>query len=66
MTASNKTLIKAMERCDKRIAQAKNKKRYSRNEQDRIDALETIRLNESNKIRIQQQISFNSAMKAAK
>lgn len=63
--ANNKTLHKAIERCDKRIAQARNKKRWSRNWEDKDKADETIREQESKKLKLRQQIAFNVAMKDA-
>ena len=63
--ANNKTLHKAIERCDKRIAQAKNKKRWSRSWEDKDKADETIREQESKKLKLQQQIRFNMVMKDA-
>lgn len=61
--ANNKTLHKAIERCDKRIAQAKNKKRWSRAWEDKDKADETIREQESKKLVLRQQIAFNVAVK---
>lgn len=63
--ANNKTLHKAIERCDKRIAQARNKKRWSRTWEDKDKADETIREQESKKLKLRQQIAFNVAMKDA-
>lgn len=63
--ASNKTLHKAIERCDKRIAQAKNKLRWSRSFQDKDDAQVMIKEQESKKLKIQQQIRFNMVMRDA-
>tara|TARA_Y100001960_G_C13999028_1_gene505854 strand:- start:118 stop:339 length:222 start_codon:yes stop_codon:yes gene_type:complete len=63
--ANNKTLHKAIERCDKRIAQARNKKRWSRTLEDKDKADETIRDQESKKLKLRQQIAFNVAMKDA-
>ena len=63
--ANNKTLHKAIERCDKRIAQARNKKRWSRSWEDKDKADETIREQESKKLKLRQQIAFNVAMKDA-
>lgn len=61
--ANNKTLHKAIERCDKRIAQAKNKKRWSRTWEDKDKADETIREQELKKLQLRQQIAFNVAVK---
>ncbi len=61
--ANNKTLHKAIERCDKRIAQAKNKKRWSRTWEDKDKADETIKEQESKKLVLRQQIAFNVAVK---
>ena len=61
--ANNKTLHKAIERCDKRIAQARNKKRWSRSWEDKDKADETIREQESKKLKLRQQIAFNVAVK---
>ncbi len=63
--ANNKTLHKAIERCDKRIAQAKNKLRWSRSFQDKDDAQAMIEEQESKKLKLQQQIRFNMVMKDA-
>lgn len=63
--ANNKTLHKAIERCDKRIAQARNKKRWSRTWEDKDKADETIREQESKKLKLRQQIAFNVAVKNA-
>lgn len=63
--ANNKTLHKAIERCDKRIAQAKNKKRWSRTWEDKDKSDETIREQESKKLVLRQQIAFNVAEKHA-
>lgn len=60
--ANNKTLFKAIERCDKRIALARNKKRWSRKIEDKEAADETIRQQELKKLRLQQQIRFNNAI----
>lgn len=65
LMANNKTLYKAIERCDKRIAQARNKKRWSRSWEDKDKADETIREQESKKLKLRQQIAFNVAMKDA-
>lgn len=61
--ANNKTLLKAMERCDKRIAQAKNKKRWSRSWEDKEAAESMIKEQESKKLRLQQQIRFNNVQR---
>lgn len=63
--ANNKTLHKAIERCDKRIAQAKNKLRWSRSFQDKDDAQSMIEEQESKKLKLQQQIRFNTVMRDA-
>ena len=63
--ANNKTLHKAIERCDKRIAQAKNKLQWSRSFQDKDDAQAMIEEQESKKLKLQQQIRFNMVMKDA-
>ena len=63
--ANNKTLFKAIERCDKRIAQAKNKLQWSRSFQDKDDAQAMIEEQESKKLKLQQQIRFNMVMKDA-
>ena len=59
--ANNKTLFKAIERCEKRIARAKNKRRWSRSILDRDKADETIKEQESKILRLRQQIRFNDA-----
>lgn len=64
--ANNKTLLKAMERCEKRIARAKNKRQWSKSILDRDKAQEMIEENESKIIRLRQQIQFNIAMKERK
>ena len=61
--ANNKTLLKAIERCDKRIAQAKNKKRWSRSWEDKEAAESMIKEQESKKLRLQQQIRFNNVQR---
>lgn len=61
--ANNKTLHKAIERCEKRIAQAKNKKRWSRTWEGKDKADETIKEQESKKLVLRQQIAFNVAVK---
>lgn len=60
--ASNKTLHKAIERCDKRIAKARNKRRWSKSILDRDKAQEVIEENESKILRLRQQIKFNLEM----
>ena len=52
-----------MERCDKRIAQAKNKKRWSRSWEDKEAAESMIKEQESKKLRLQQQIRFNNVQR---
>ena len=54
-----------MERCDKRIAQAKNKLRWSRTWEDKDAAQTAIDEQESKKLKLRQQIAFNVAMKHA-
>lgn len=61
--ANNKTLNKAIERCDKRIAKAENKKRWSSKWEDKENAIETIKKQESKKLLLQQQIQLNTAMR---
>lgn len=63
--ANNKTLHKAIERCDKRIAQAKSKLRWSRTWEDKDAAQATIDEQESKKLVLRQQIAFNVAVKHA-
>lgn len=63
--ANNKTLLKAIERCDKRIAKAENKKRWSSKWEDKEKAIETISEQESKKLLLQQQIRFNHSCKSA-
>ena len=63
LMANNKTLHKAIERCDKRIAQAKNKLRWSRTWEDKDAAQATIDEQESKKLVLRQQIAFNVAVK---
>ena len=63
--ANNRTLHKAIERCDKRIAQAKNKLRWSRIFKDKDDAQAMIEEQESKKLKLQQQIRFNTVMRDA-
>lgn len=58
--ANNKTLAKAIERCDKRIALAQKKLRWSMGGNDRYSAEQSINENESKKLRLQQQIVFNN------
>lgn len=58
--ANNKTLYKAIERCDKRIAQARKKLRWSDDEKDREKARQAITENQSKKLRLEQQIIFNN------
>lgn len=61
--ANNKTLHKAIERCDKRIAQAKNKLRWSRTWEDKDAAQTMIDEQESKKLQLRQQTAFNVAVK---
>lgn len=61
--ANNKTLHKAIERCNKRIAQAKNKKRYSRKLEDIEAAENMIKEQESKKLLLGQQIRFNNVQR---
>lgn len=63
LMANNKTLHKAIERCDKRIAQAKNKLRWSRAWEDKDVAQAAIDEQESKKLVLRQQIAFNVAVK---
>lgn len=58
--ANNKTLHNAIERCEKRITKAKNKRRWSKSILDRDKAHETILENESKILRLRQQIQFNN------
>lgn len=60
--ANNKTLLKAMERCEKRIAQARNKEKYSRSPKHIESAMATIEENESKILRLRQKIQFNIAI----
>lgn len=57
---SNKTLLKAIERCDKRIARASNKKKYSRNRVDIEAAENMIKAQESKRLILQQQMILNN------
>ena len=61
--ANNKTLHKAIDRCDKRIDQAKNKKRYSRKPEDIEVAERMIKEQESKKLLLEQQIRFNNVQR---
>lgn len=61
--ANNKTLLKAIERCDKRIAQAKNKEQWAKRWEDKEAAKKTIAEQESKKLLLQQQIQMNMVMK---
>tara|TARA_R100000388_G_C7119154_1_gene100137 strand:- start:218 stop:409 length:192 start_codon:yes stop_codon:yes gene_type:complete len=58
--ASNKTILKAIERCDNRIERAKAKAKYSSRKEDREAAKEAIEEQESKIIRLRQQIIFNN------
>lgn len=64
--ANNKTLLKAIERCEKRIARAKAKRKWSKSILDRDKALEVIQENESKMLRLRQQIQFNVVTKERK
>lgn len=66
LMANNKTLLKAIEQCDKRIARAKNKKRWSRSWEDKEAAESMIAEQESKKLRLQQQIRFNNVQRDKK
>ena len=59
--ANNKTLWKAIERCEKRIAQAENKKRWSQSILDRDKADETIIEQRHKMLLLEQQVRFNNA-----
>lgn len=58
--ANNKTLYKAIERCDKRIAIARKKLKHSYYEPDREKARKAIVDNKAKKLRLEQQIIFNN------
>lgn len=61
--AGNKSILKGIERCNKRIARAQNKKKYSRKPED-IEAAESmIKEQESKKLLLQQQIRFNNVQR---
>lgn len=62
--ANNKTLHKAIERCEKRLIRLKDKLRWSVDEKDRIAAREAIAGNDSKILILRQQIILNTAQRA--
>lgn len=56
---SNSGIEKGIKRCEKRIAQARNKLKFSRLDSDRDAARACIRYNESKKLLLKQQMIFN-------
>lgn len=61
MAASNKTLLKAIERKGKQIAKQKQKLRWSKSIKDRDKAREEIARLSSEELRMRQQIRYNQA-----
>lgn len=64
--ANNKTLFKAIERCEKRIAQARNKKQWAKKPEDKEDAESMIKEQESKILRLRQQMVMNNATRSEK
>lgn len=61
--AGNRTLQRAIERCEKRLSRARNKLRCSKSELDRDAARKAIQEQESKILRLRQQIIFNRAQR---
>lgn len=58
----NKSILKGIDRCNKRISRAKNKKQYSRKPEDIESAESMIKKQESKKLRLQQHMIMNNIL----
>lgn len=59
---SNSGIKKGIKRCEKRIAQARNKLKFAKLDSDREAARACIRHNESKKLLLKQQMIFNEVI----